>query len=338
MMKRWSERPASRAGGARWLISVAAIAASLAVAPRAAGQAAAAEALFDQARAALEKGDFETACKRFRESDRLDPAPGTKLNLADCEEKRGKLATAWELFRSAASELPAGDERRPIAEERAKALEPRVPRLVLRLAKRAPKGTQVTLGGATFSDASFGIPLPIDPGEHALVVTAPGHGENRLRISLKEGERKTFEVAPRAKGGAAAAPASGQPAPPPPGPRDDSPARPGGDTRLLGLVIGGVGVAALAGAGITGALTLSARSRNEENCFPEQKLCNQEGRDAASSGETLGALTTGLLVAGVAGLGVGGWLVFTSSDGRELAAVAPGVDTKGGWVSVVRRW
>src|SRR5262245_31877335 len=65
----------------------------------------AAEALFEEGRSALAAGDLDLACARFRESNRLDPAVGTVLNLADCEEKRGKLATAWTLFRRASTEL-----------------------------------------------------------------------------------------------------------------------------------------------------------------------------------------------------------------------------------------
>src|SRR4051812_11420178 len=101
----------------------------LAAAGPAHAQEAAADALFDSARTALAKGDFERACEQFRASDKLDPAPGTELNLADCEEKRGRLASAWELFRTVEEKLSANDERLPVAHGRALALEARVPRL-----------------------------------------------------------------------------------------------------------------------------------------------------------------------------------------------------------------
>jgi hypothetical protein len=55
---------------------------------------AAAEALFEQARAAMAAGSYDIACARFRDSDKLDPAVGTRFNLADCEERRGRVATA----------------------------------------------------------------------------------------------------------------------------------------------------------------------------------------------------------------------------------------------------
>jgi hypothetical protein len=60
----------------------------------ASADSAAAEALFREGRDAAKHGDLETACADFAESQRLDPAPGTLLNLAECEEKLGRVASA----------------------------------------------------------------------------------------------------------------------------------------------------------------------------------------------------------------------------------------------------
>ena len=61
----------------------------------------AAEALFSAGRADVERGDYASACPKFADSQRLDPAPGTLINLADCEEHVGQLARAWQHWREA---------------------------------------------------------------------------------------------------------------------------------------------------------------------------------------------------------------------------------------------
>src|SRR5262249_38113298 len=55
----------------------------------------AAEGLFDQGRAAMQRGDFAQACGLLERSQRIDPAVGTLLYLAECYEKSGRTASAW---------------------------------------------------------------------------------------------------------------------------------------------------------------------------------------------------------------------------------------------------
>ena len=47
----------------------------------------AAEALFEDGRRLVAAGSFTEACPKFADSERLDPSPGTLLNLASCYEK-----------------------------------------------------------------------------------------------------------------------------------------------------------------------------------------------------------------------------------------------------------
>src|SRR5580658_1649767 len=66
-------------------------------------QPSAAETLFEQGRELLATGKLVEACDKFAESQKLDPAVGTLLNLGDCYAKRGMTATAWATFMLAAS-------------------------------------------------------------------------------------------------------------------------------------------------------------------------------------------------------------------------------------------
>src|SRR5262245_8861552 len=87
----------------------------------------AAETLFVEGRKLVEEGSVEAGCAKLAESQTLDPAVGTLVNLADCHERLGRLATAWREFREAAA-LAArkSDARREeLAMSRAERIEPR---------------------------------------------------------------------------------------------------------------------------------------------------------------------------------------------------------------------
>lgn len=102
---------------------------------------AAADALFRDARALMKKRDFVAACPKLAESQRLDPAAGTLINLGECREKVGQLADALQAYRDALDLLGAGDSRIGPVKQQIESLDKRVPRLTITLARGAPDGT-----------------------------------------------------------------------------------------------------------------------------------------------------------------------------------------------------
>lgn len=271
---------------------------------------AAAEALFRQGRALSDAGDIAGACAKFRESDRLDPAIGTTFNIADCEERLGHLATAWTLFDEVAQRLPDSDKRHAVAGSRAAALEPRLPKLTIQLVSAAPAGTRVTRDGVELGAASLGTALPVDPGEHGVVVEAPGRAPRSFRLLISERERRTLEVS---VGPESAAPpgdrAKGSPAPAP--------------NRTLGYVLTGVGAVGLVAGGVAGVLVLHEKKVVSDHC-DANKRCDDTGMAATRAGKTLGAVTTVGLVTGAIGLGAGTYLLLSagSANTKSAASVA----------------
>src|SRR5262245_20486444 len=59
---------------------------------------AAAEQLYQDAYNLARAGRHAEACPMLEESDRLDPANGTKLELAQCYERTRRPASAWVLY------------------------------------------------------------------------------------------------------------------------------------------------------------------------------------------------------------------------------------------------
>jgi hypothetical protein len=276
---------------------------------------AAAEALFDQGRAALAQGDLDAACGRFRESDRLDPALGTRFNLADCEEKRGHLATAWSLFRGVVAQLADTDDRRPVAQGRLAALEQSVPRLTMVLAPNAPRFTRVKEGETEYEEGSFGVALPLDPGMHHLIVTATGYQPRRVDVALEAGETAEVSIAPgltlQSELHASRV-----------APQAD-------DHRTLGYVLAGVGATALLVGVVSGVLVLHEKSIYDDNCDTHEKVCNQTGKDAGAAGRALSVVSVAGFAAGIAASAVGTYFILTRDAGSApltsvSGALAPG--------------
>jgi hypothetical protein len=187
-MTRQDNRRFARLGiGSLWL--------SLLAAPAAAQtDSAAARALFSEGRELMQAERFGEACPKLEESLRLDHGMGTQFNLAHCWEKLGRSASAWALFLDVAAAARAGNQpqRETAARERATALEPKLTRLRVDVPTPTP-GMKVARDDQDVGRAAWGTAMPVDPGEHRLVVTAPGRREWTHELDLPA-TAKTFSV------------------------------------------------------------------------------------------------------------------------------------------------
>jgi hypothetical protein len=274
-----------------------------------------AEVLFEAGRLAMDEGDYDTACQKFQASMELDPAPGTLMNLGNCEEKRGNVASAWERYVAAQRDLPDSDRRKEFAQAKAAELESKVPRLTLVLGEDAPESTEVRREEVVLT-GSLGVPLPMDPGYYSIQVTAPGHAERSFDVALDIGEHRELEVYP------------GDPlpeadnSPPPQG--AEGPVRFGPLTkRQWGYVVGGVGVAGLGTALTMGVLAYREKLTMEENCDLATRRCRDgSGLEAQESGDTFATVADVAGGIGLVALGAGVYLVL-SSDSQSKEAAQP---------------
>ena len=306
-------------------------------------KAAMADALFDQARQAMAARDYDNACTKFREADRLDPQPGSKMNLGLCEEKRGKLATAASLYRAAIEALPASDERKALASKQLAAIAGKVPKLVLRAENAAPEDMRARIGDVDVG-AAWGTPLPVDPGEVVVVVSAPGRQARQMRTQVAAGETVEMAIAP-GPALATAPPADNQREATPDGrvPGGDAadPPQPSGSGTLttVGWIIGASGLAlAIAGA-VTGGLGLGEKSSGEEQCDATKGVCSQEGVDANDAAQTLLTTTTVLWVVGGVAIATGiTLLLLDDGDGASQTALVTHVSPFGATLTLQQRF
>jgi hypothetical protein len=276
---------------------------------------AAAEALFRAGREAAQKEDYATACARFEESNRLDPAVGTVFNIAHCREKLGQVASAWQRYREARDRLPADDERTAVVAQRIAMLEPRLPKMTLHMTSRHPSAV-ILRDGVQVGSASLGLSLPVDPGRHEIIVRVRGHVDRRINFEIKEAEQQELTLEPGPplptmddtvyEAGANKA----TPAPAAPAPSTSS-------QRTWGFVVGGIGVAGLATSLAAGVMVLSKKDTVSREC--SDKLCTRAGLRAAESGHTLSTVSTVAFAVGVLGVAAGTYLILTAPNGKERA-------------------
>ncbi len=144
-----------------------------------------ASALFDEARRLMSLGKFNDACPKLEESQRLWPGVGTLFNLASCYEKVGRSATAWTTYREALSQAVAAGqkERAEVIRGRVRALEPSLAKLVLEVSSPVT-GLTVTRDGVEAAAPLWGVPVPVDPGEHVVRANAPGYSDWETPVTV----------------------------------------------------------------------------------------------------------------------------------------------------------
>ncbi|MBK8995692.1 MAG: hypothetical protein IPM35_08090 [Myxococcales bacterium] len=222
-----------------------------------------ADALFREGRTLMKKGDYETACPKLEESYRIDPAAGTGINLGDCFEKQGKVASALLAYQAARALLQPGDPRIGPVEKEIAVLDKRAPRLTIKLVSGAPGGTTVKRDGREVEPSKLGVPVAVNPGKIKVTVTAPGRDTAVFRVSLVEGKSRELEVGPGEDGtpGSAAEAGSGESPTRPSASRSDEPSS---GNSSAALVSGGVGVVGL-GVGVVFAWQAIAKAGERDD-------------------------------------------------------------------------
>ncbi len=276
----------------RFLIGLALAAVAVTLARGAVADSEQGRRLFDEGKAAMASRNFAEACGKFEASFAASSVPGSLLNWADCEEQRGRLATALELWQRGEKLVVGNQERTDFVRSRIQALEHRVPRLTVKVAAGAVAATVTVDGRAASTDA----PIALDPGAHDIEVSASGLAPEKKRVELTPGESEEvlfFEgvAAPRP-----------EPRPQPP-PRPIAPRDEGGQTLVVaGWVVGSIGLAGLAAFGVTAGLVYDACHGTLDPCGGTQ------GRDADQV-KALNIANATTLGVGIAALGAGAVLL-----------------------------
>ena len=325
----------------RATIAATSVCAVLMVAPhvRAAGDneggAAAAESLFQEGRKLMEAKRYGDACPKFAASQKIAPAIGTLLNLADCYEKNGQLASAWARFHEAialAQRLGRAN-REQTARERAEKLEGRLIKLSIVSQSTA---IDVKLDGNPIDPAVLGTPIPVDPGKHTIEASAKGKKPFSTTIEVTDKSKSPSVEVPALEDEPKEAndgkdPTEAKDAKVTEAPREEH----GGWSaqKTIGIIVAGAGVIGLGVGGYFGLKTSNAWNEAQTHCTGLE--CDQEGVDLASQAKSSGNVATVGVIGGAALLVGGAVLFFTAPRGRSTGAMRTPVRVGVGPGSVV---
>jgi hypothetical protein len=275
-----------------------------------------AEALFRDARKLLKAGNAPEACPKFEESYRLVPKLGTLLNLATCHAEEGKTGSAWGEFTKAASlaHKAGNTDREQYARKELAALDEKLSKLVIKV-PHAVDGIEVEVDGTTLGKAVWSTPVPFDPGQHEILVTAPGKVTWQETTTIPDGPNLMTLNVPALDD---AEPGAEPTEPPPTTEPDDS--DDGSTQRTIGWIIGAVGVVGVGvGAGF-GIDTFMKQGDSDDHCV--ETACDQDGVDLRDQAQTSATISTVAFAVGLGALTTGVILLLTAGgDDEEEATV-----------------
>jgi hypothetical protein len=266
-----------------------------------------ADQLFSEGLALLNEEKFSEALVKLEQAQALDPGIGTQFNIGLCYEKLGKLGTAWRNYASVEKLARAAGKtpREESARAKLEALRPLLSTAVVTLAEA--RDVTVKIDEAVIPPGEL-AEYPVDPGPHALEATAPARVPFRISFDAPlPGSRVEIKIPVLALSKEVVTVT-----------HETTNTR-----RAVGFAVAGVGVAALTVATVTGIVALDDHATAERSCHPKclksDGTFDQNAVNAVDQGRTLLPINVVAWAITVVGLGVGTYLLVTSSKKATVA-------------------
>ncbi len=250
--------------------------------------------LFREGVALMAAENYAGALAKFKEVGRSRMNAQVAFNIAECEEKLGKVVAALGNYRLAlAKSQEPGANAAAVAENapgRIEALEARVAKLTVFRKEEKPNPTaKIELDGVELASAQIGTAIPADPGRRTLRVVTGDRALVTRTVDLKDGEALTvtLEIPAPVEGAAID-----------PGPLPQS------GVSIPGVVLTVVGGGMLVAGGVFLGLRQAAISDLDEQCGGDRS-CPASAEETYDQGRLYTGLAEGFIPAGVAAATVG---------------------------------
>jgi hypothetical protein len=275
-----------------------------------------ADRLFKRAAAHMDRREYEAACPLLERSHALDPSGGTLLNLGDCYEQRGSTASAYRAFEEARelSIRTGRTDRAEVAELRKKQLFPILRHLTITLANPGPESLVVHLNGKPLARSSWNVPVPVDPGEHEVRVSAHGYADHTATVSAPLPGATASVPIPALKSRTQS-------------PSPDAPSRKGegglDGQQVAAIAFGVVGVAGMA-TGTAFGLRSQAKHEESDRYCTGNTCADRRGVELMNDARRAGNVSTVSFIAGGVGLGAAAVLWFARPFSGEAVRAEVG--------------
>jgi hypothetical protein len=267
-----------------------------------------ADRLFTEGKALLDT-DLAKACNLFEQSLAKNPqAIGTLLNVARCDQKLGRIASAVARFTEARDRAKEQklDVHFQTAQSQIDELSPRLPHLSLQFTEAPLPDTKVVIHDKVIPLSTINnrviADLPVDPGEHTVVVSAPGYLPFQTKIQIREAEKQSLSIPPLSKSVTVKS-----------------------SRRSIGKITAITGVAFVAGAVGLGFFANKRYDDARPGCvlLPDGRIqCPTNEYANTKSARTIGAVGTVVGIVGGVAVLVGGYLYVTGPKDESARRVS----------------
>jgi hypothetical protein len=283
-----------------------------------------ARALLASGRAKRAANDNRGALEDLQAAHAIEHLPTTGFEVGKTLVALGRLVEARELLLEIAKAPPNAGEPPPLAAARTDArelvdaLERRIPTITIKLSAPPEPAVTATIDGAPAAIDLLGQPRRLNPGEHVIALRSARGTEERLPLTLREGETREVIMMPPRDGPVTTPLPRPDPAPPPtPGPVEP----PEGRSHVIAWIGGAVGVVALGTGAVTGLVASGKTSDLEPRC--PQNSCPPPTHDDLHGAQTMALVSTiSFVVVGVAAAVVV-WDLVRSPGAKTARTTAP---------------
>ena len=178
------------------LVSAAAFAAPSAHADPAAADIASAKHAFENAVSLENEQHWAEAAQKLREAIAVKDTPGLRYHLAHCETEQGHFVEAA-LEYDRASELLQKGAKAPDVQKLIGPASEAVKQRIAHIAVELPadlNAPSAAIDGKIYPPSELALGVPLNPGRHALRVTASGRSNFERALVLKEGEQASVRA------------------------------------------------------------------------------------------------------------------------------------------------